>query len=99
VAKGMPAWMLQLLCEQLEISGSEDVFELEGPLALRDLTQLTSVPLPSLRYPPWNPVVPGRLQRISEDSDIFATLNEGDVLVHQPYDAVVCSVQLVMQCA
>jgi polyphosphate kinase len=83
-AAGMPQWMRDLLCEQLEVR-AEDVFELEGPLALRDLMQLSPVPLPSLKYKPWTPVTHPRLQKVDSDSDLFSALCEGDVLVHHSF--------------
>jgi polyphosphate kinase len=99
VATGMPQWMRDLLAEQLEVR-SEDFFQAEGPLGLRDLMQLTSVPLPSLKYKPWTPVTPKRLQSAEpEDSDIFAAITAGDILVHHPYESFVTSVQRFIDAA
>jgi polyphosphate kinase len=99
VATGMPQWMRDLLAEQLEIR-PEDFFEAEGPLGLRDLMQLASAPLPSLKYKPWTPVTPRRLQSNEpEDSDIFGAISAGDILVHHPYDSFVTSVQRFIDAA
>jgi polyphosphate kinase len=94
VAAGMPKWMLELLCEQLEIQ-ADDVYKVDGPLALRDLMQLGSVQLPSLRYRPWTPVTHPRLTvtEPGEELDVFATIASGDILVHHPYDSFATSVQ------
>ena len=91
VAAGIPQWMRDLLCEQLEVK-PEDVFELEGPLALRDLMQLSSAPLPSLKYRPWTPVTHPRLQKVDCDADLVGAHADGDVLVHHPYDSFATSV-------
>ncbi|HEY0782752.1 MAG TPA: polyphosphate kinase 1, partial [Thermoanaerobaculia bacterium] len=85
------------LCEQLETS-EQEVFEVSGPLALRDLMQLSSVAaLPSLRYRPWTPVTHPRLS--SEESDIFSVMAAGDFLVHHPYDSFSTSVQRLIEAA
>jgi polyphosphate kinase len=99
VAAGMPQWMRDLLADQLEIR-PEDLFEAEGPLGLRDLLQLTAAPLPSLKYKPWTPVAPRRLQAPDpEDLDIFAAISAGDILVHHPYDSFAASVQRLIEAA
>jgi len=99
VAAGMPQWMRDLLSEQLE-TRPEDLFEAEGPLGLRDLMQLASVPLPSLKYKPWTPVIRPRLQAADpEDLDVFAVIAAGDVLVHHPYDSFAGSVQRFIEAA
>jgi polyphosphate kinase len=98
VAAGMPRWMCALLCEQLEIQDQE-VYEVSGPLALRDLMQLASVPLPSLRYRPWTPVTHPRLTVTdpTDELDIFQTIAGGDILLHHPYDSFATSVQRLIE--
>ncbi len=93
LARGCPEWMRSLLCEQLEI-GPQEVFELEGPLGLRDLMQLGSAPLPSLRFRPWTPVTHPRLAAIEAGNadDLFGAIAAGDLLVHHPYDSFSTSV-------
>ena len=94
VAAGMSAWMRSLLVEELEIQENE-VYEIEGPLALRDLMPLGSVPLPSLRYRPWSPVTPPQLVNADPDESVslFGAIAGGDILVHHPYDSFSNSVQ------
>src|SRR5436305_12704874 len=100
VGAGMPRWMREMLAEQLEIDEPE-VFEIEGPLALRDLLQLGTVPLPSLRYRPWTPVTHPRLAAADPDEeiDIFSVIAGGDILVHHPYDSFATSVQRFIETA
>ncbi len=104
VARGMPRWMLELLFEELEIVESE-VYEVEGPLALRDLMSLAGqVPLPSLRYRPWTPATHPRFSH-SEDEEagvsggVFSAIAAGDILVHHPYDSFATSVQRFIEAA
>ena len=93
-SKGMSKWMTGLLCEQLEVSESE-VYEVEGPLALKDLMSLAGdAPLPSLRFRPWVPVTQPRLTfDVGEETEIFRAVDEGDILVHHPYDSFATSIQ------
>ncbi|HYN20738.1 MAG TPA: polyphosphate kinase 1 [Thermoanaerobaculia bacterium] len=100
VAAGMPRWLQALLCEQLEVQ-DEEIFEVDGPLGLKDLMQLTGAPLPSLRYRPWAPVTHPRLHPLEpgEEVDVFAAVNGGDILVHHPYDSFATSVQRLIEAA
>jgi polyphosphate kinase len=92
--------MRELLCEQLDI-GPQEVFELDGPLGLRDLMQLSSVPLPSLRFRPWSPVTHPRLAAIEagDPDEIFGVIAAGDLLVHHPFDSFSTSVQRFIEVA
>ncbi|MFQ4142965.1 polyphosphate kinase 1 [Chlorogloeopsis sp. ULAP02] len=92
------------LVEDLELTES-DVYEVDGLLGLRDLMYFMSLPLPELKDPPWQSVVPPRLQRIREPNivgsevreieegkDFFAVIRERDLLVHHPYQSFSASV-------
>ncbi len=101
LAKGCPEWMRELLCDQLE-TVPQEVFELEGPLGLRDLMQLSSTPLPSLRFRPWTPVPHPRLAAIEAGGgpdEFFSVIAAGDLLVHHPYDSFASSVQRFIEAA
>jgi polyphosphate kinase len=99
-AKGMSRWMIDFLGDQLELSESE-IFEVEGPLALKDLMSLaTSLPLPSLRYRPWAPVVHPRFHsEVGDEAEVFSSIAAGDVLVHHPYDSFASSTQRFIEAA
>jgi len=100
VAAKTPQWMRDLLAEQLEVTEPE-IFEVDGPLALRDLMALAgSVPLPSLRYRPWAPVTHPRFHfEAGEEIDIFGSIAAGDILVHHPYHSFATSVQRLIEVA
>lgn len=79
----MPEMVRTLLCENLEID-SADTFDLDGPLGLTDLAELTEVDRPDLKDQPFVPRVPPEL-RLGRDP--FAAVQRGDLLLHHPYDA------------
>lgn len=67
-----------------------DVFELAGLLDYTALFELASLPIPELRDPPWAPMAPLGLD---EESDLFAVIRAGDVLVHHPYESFDATVE------
>ncbi|MDX2098297.1 MAG: polyphosphate kinase 1 [Leptolyngbyaceae cyanobacterium bins.59] len=98
-----PDSIRQMLMEEMKLT-EQDVYELEGPLNLRDLMFFLSLPLPDLKDFSWKPVIPTRLQRVigqeledgtlsSEGESIFSVIRERDVLVHHPYESFSASVQ------
>jgi polyphosphate kinase len=60
---------------------SNDIYEADGPLALRDFTELADLPIPELRFPPLQPRA-----ALAPERSIWDVLRERDVLVHHPYD-------------
>ncbi|HLO84872.1 MAG TPA: polyphosphate kinase 1 [Nostocaceae cyanobacterium] len=86
------------LLQDLELT-ENDIYEVDGLLGLRDLMYFMALPLPELKDPPRQSVVPARLQRLKEPSinndtgeveegkDFFAVIREKDLLVHHPYQS------------
>ena len=75
--------LVQLLVGQLDLT-SDDVFAIDGPIDLRVLMGLVELPgFDELRDPAFQPVnfLSGA------QSDLFAVLDERDVLLHHPYDS------------
>jgi polyphosphate kinase len=76
-----------------------DIYEVDGLLGLRDLMYFLLLPLPDLKDPPRQSVVPSRLQRLKEScinpdvpepedgKDFFSVIREKDLLVHHPYQS------------
>ena len=83
VQADMPEAVRTLLCENLEIEDA-DIFALDGPLGLVDLTELTEIERSDLKDPPLVPRVPVELRM---GRDPFAAIQRGDLLLHHPYDA------------
>ncbi|WP_026099934.1 polyphosphate kinase 1 [Fortiea contorta] len=86
------------LLQDLELTQS-DIYEVDGLLGLRDLMYFMALPLPELKDPPRQSVVPPRLQwlrepnvdsnvqELEEGKDFFAVIREKDLLVHHPYQS------------
>jgi polyphosphate kinase len=79
-----PKKVIQLLARQLGVE-ERFIFEINGPINLRDFMSLYELPVDgSHKDPPFNPRIP---QRLAADKDIFTVIREGDVLLHHPYDS------------
>jgi polyphosphate kinase len=94
VAATMPDHVVRLLQRELDVD-DDALVTLEGPLNLGDLMGLVSaLDRPELADDPWVGTTQPRLLGTDENSvNLFATLREGDLLVHHPYDAFATSVQ------
>ena len=76
--------LVRLLLEELDL-GEDDVYEMPGPLEYVSLREISSLPVASLHYEPWTPIVPPRLR--GGDRSIFDVIRAGDLLVQHPYDS------------
>ncbi|MBW4484494.1 MAG: polyphosphate kinase 1 [Tildeniella torsiva UHER 1998/13D] len=104
VESAMPSDLKEGLMRELKVS-SDRIYEIDGLLNLRDLFFFLSLPLPELKDKPWTRLVPPRLKPVMTIDDegnsnysehppnFFATLRDGDVLVHHPYESFRASVQ------
>jgi len=94
VERSMPAATRELLLRGLGVQPT-DVYEVAGMLDLTALEAIADLDVPSLQREPWQPVVPLRLLPPDEDeaADVFATIRDGDLLVHHPYESFAASVQ------
>jgi polyphosphate kinase len=86
VSRGMPREMIQYLTESLDLSDN-DVYVIDGPLCVQDLSSLSDVHRPDLKYACFKPAVP---QWFSESKSIFDAIKERDRLLHHPYDSYDC---------
>ncbi len=89
---------LGLLIRELDIT-EQQVFRLHAPLDLRGLFDLSRISRPDLHYPPHLPTTALAFQPgdNNERADIFASIRQGDVLVHHPYESFATSVQAFLE--
>ncbi len=92
VANSMSPEVLGLLVRELDVSDS-DVQRVPGLLDLSALWALYDLDRPDLKYKPFVPATHPRFTDGETAKSVFATLREGDVLVHHPYDSFATSVQ------
>src|SRR5271166_2299665 len=89
-------WVRELLVVKFELT-EEDVYELPGELDYTGLMSVASLPRAELRDVPWDPVEP--LMLPDPESDIFAAIRAGDILVHHPYESFDSSVERFIRTA
>ncbi len=74
---------LQLISHRLDLT-EVDLYEMPGELDYTDLFPIAGLNRPELRDLPWTPTVP---LAFDEDTDLFAAIRAGDILVHHPYES------------
>src|SRR3954468_3365177 len=95
IDSGMSERLRDQLTTALDASPDE-VYEIDGLIDLADLWEVVGLPgHDDLRDPPFTPVTPPRLLLGPEgkESDLFAAIRGGDILVHHPYDSFVTTVE------
>src|SRR5262249_7986598 len=94
---GAPAspTQLQLITHKLDLN-DVDLYEMPAELDFTDLFPIAALNCPELRDRPWTPVVP---RALDEDTDLFAAIRSGDILVHHPYESFDASVARLLRTA
>ncbi|MBU3749365.1 MAG: polyphosphate kinase 1, partial [Mycobacterium sp.] len=90
VSDDMSEYMLGLLLRELDVNPG-DIVQVPGLLDLSALWQIYAVDRPTLKDPPFVPATHPAFGETGKS--IFATLRDGDVLVHHPYQSFSTSVQ------
>ncbi|BAY24661.1 polyphosphate kinase [Calothrix sp. NIES-2100] len=104
IQPSMPEFVREMLFSEMELTDS-DVYEIDGLLNLKDLMSFMALPLAELKDPPWTPIIPPRLYHIHQANqinkskkaekteNIFAIIQQNDLLVHHPYESFSASVE------
>ncbi|MFZ0713302.1 RNA degradosome polyphosphate kinase [Mycobacterium sp.] len=98
VADDMTEHMLELLLRELDVHPG-DVIQVPGLLDLSSLWQIYGVDRPDLKDPAFVPATSPAFADRETPKSIFATLREGDVLVHHPYESFSTSTQRFIELA
>ncbi|MBW0016448.1 MAG: RNA degradosome polyphosphate kinase [Mycobacterium sp.] len=98
VADDMTEGMLELLLRELDVDPG-DIIEVPGLLDLSSLWQIYGLDRPALKDRAFVPATHPAFADRETPRSIFATLREGDVLVHHPYDSFSTSVQRFIELA
>jgi polyphosphate kinase len=92
VAEDIDDAVLELLISEIDVQ-PDDVTRVPGLLDLTALWQIYDVDRPALKERPFVPATHPRFAEGETPKSVFATLRDGDVLVHHPYESFATSVQ------
>ncbi|MFL6163032.1 MAG: RNA degradosome polyphosphate kinase [Jatrophihabitantaceae bacterium] len=92
VADDIAEAVLDLLTSEIDVADGE-VIRVPGLLDLTSLWQVYDVDRPALKEKPFVPATHPRFVEGETAKSVFATLRDGDVLVHHPYESFATSVQ------
>ena len=93
VSSDMPEVLIHYLTQSLDLL-PEDVYKVDGPLAIQDLMSLYELDRPDLKDEPF---APRKSERLASGKSIFEVIKQGDVMVHHPYDSYDCVTDFINQ--
>ncbi|MCA8923717.1 MAG: polyphosphate kinase 1 [Planctomycetes bacterium] len=91
-----PEHTVEFLLEQFGL-GPADLYQVDGPVNLHRLVALCGqLDRRDLKYAPF---VPGLPKRLTGNPNLFEVINQGDVLLHHPYQSFTPVLELMRQAA
>jgi polyphosphate kinase len=78
-----PDLIREILIRNLRIAPFQ-LYPMDDPIGMADLMELTALPRPDLKYPPFAPAVPDFLNK---EENIFTLLKRRNMLLYHPYQS------------
>lgn len=91
-----PLGLRRLITGELHVEDDE-VVEIDGMLGLTDLSELVLDSRPDLLWPSFTPRMPERV--LDFDGDMFAAIQQKDMLLHHPYETFDTVIRFLEQAA
>ena len=96
LSAGAPKELRRVIMAELGVVAS-DVIELDGLIGMADVSELVLDSRKDLQWPSFKPRVPERVQ--DHDGDMFAAIQQKDMLLHHPYETFDMVVRFLQQAA
>lgn len=89
-------WMLKFLMEELDLT-EDDIYEVPGVLDYTDLSVISDINLPKLKFEAYAPVVTPTF--MEDGAGVFNAIKSADQLVHHPFESFSASVAKFIRAA
>jgi len=97
VTSDAPDHAIACLCRELRLDARRDVYAVDGPLVIADMTAMTVKDDRALLRD--EPFVPQYVPPLRDSDDFFETIRDHDVLLHHPYESFEAVVDFLFQAA
>ena len=96
ISAGANINLAKMIRKNCKVTKSE-IFEINGFIALADLSELVELEIENLMWPKFSPRIPERVT--DYDGDIFRAIQQKDMLLHHPYETFDMVVRFLQQAA